>query len=307
MLDGAARITDLMQRANELGQKAIATTDHGYLFGAYEFWSKATEAGVKPIIGLEAYLTPGTARSDRSRVKWGQEGQAGDDVSSGGAYTHATMWAKDTAGMHNLFRLASYASLEGHFYKARMDRDLLQRYAKGIIATTGCPSGEVQTRLRLGQYDEALKAAGEFQEIFGRENYYVELMDHDLEIEKRVYEDLVRLSKDLGAPLVATNDLHYSSKDDAKTHEALLCIQSGATLDEPTYDQGGKRFAFNGDGYYVKTAEEMWDLWGDRHPEALTNTLAIAEQCEVAFNTSADYMPRYAVPPGEDEHSWFVK
>jgi DNA polymerase-3 subunit alpha len=306
MLDGAARISDLMKRANELGQTAMATTDHGYLFGAYEFWSKATEAGVKPIIGLEAYLTPGTARSDRTRVKWGKEGQSGDDVSAGGAYTHATMWAKDTAGMHNLFRLASYASLEGHFYKARMDRDLLQRYSQGVIATTGCPSGEVQTRLRLGQYDEARKAAAEFQDIFGRENYYVEMMDHGLEIEKRVFEGLLSISKDLGAPLVATNDLHYSSKADAKAHEALLCIQSGSTLDEPTYDQGGKRFAFNGDGYYVTSADQMWDLWGD-YPEALTNTLAIAEQCEVGFNTAADYMPRYDCPPGEDEHSWFVK
>ena len=306
MLDGAARIGDLMKSANELGQKAMATTDHGFLFGAYEFWSQATKAGVKPIIGLEAYLTPGTARADRSRVKWGQEGQAGDDVSSGGAYTHATMWARDTAGMHNLFRLASYASLEGQYFKPRMDRDLLQRYSKGIIATTGCPSGEVQTRLRLGQYDAALKAAGEFQEIFGKDSYYVELMDHDLDIEKRVSEDLLRISKDLGAPLVATNDLHYAAKDDAHTHEALLCIQSGSTLNEPTYDQGGKRFAFNGDGYYVKTAEEMWALWGD-YPEALTNTVAIADQCEVAFNTAADYMPRYACPPGEDEHSWFVK
>jgi len=307
MLDGAARIGDLMKRANELGQTAMATTDHGYLFGAYEFWSQATKAGVKPIIGLEAYLTPGTARSDRSRVKWGQAGQAGDDVSSGGAYTHATMWARNTAGMHNLFRLASYASLEGHFYKARMDRDLLQRYSKGIIATTGCPSGEVQTRLRLGQYDAALKAAGEFQDIFGKDSYYVELMDHNLEIETRVYDDLIRISKDLGAPLVATNDLHYAAKGDSHTHEALLCIQSGSTLNEPTYDQGGKRFAFSGDGYYVKTAEEMWDLWGDRHPDALTNTVAIAEQCEVEFNTKADYMPRYECPAGEDEHSWFVK
>lgn len=307
MLDGAARIGDLMKRANELGQTAMATTDHGYLFGAYEFWSQATKAGVKPIIGLEAYLTPGTARSDRSRVKWGQAGQTGDDVSAGGAYTHATMWARDTAGMHNLFRLASYGSLEGHFYKARMDRDLLQRYSKGIIATTGCPSGEVQTRLRLGQYDAALKAAGEFQDIFGKDSYYVELMDHNLEIETRVYDDLIRISQDLGAPLVATNDLHYSAKEDAHTHEALLCIQSGSTLNEPTYDQGGKRFAFSGDGYYVKTAEEMWDLWGDRHPDALTNTIAIAEQCEVEFNTKADYMPRYECPPGEDEHSWFVK
>ena len=196
MLDGAARIGDLMKKTAELGQSAIATTDHGYLFGAYEFWSKAKAAGIKPIIGLEAYLTPGTARSDRSRVKWGQEGQAGDDVSSGGAYTHMTMWARDTAGMHNLFRLASYASLEGHFYKARMDRDLLQRYAKGIIATTGCPSGEVQTRLRLGQYDAALKAAREFQDIFGKDSFYVELMDHGLDIEKRVFEDLLRIAKD---------------------------------------------------------------------------------------------------------------
>jgi len=306
MLDGAARIGDLMKKTQELGQPAIATTDHGYLFGAYEFWSKATAAGVKPIIGLEAYLTPGTARADRTRVKWGQEGQAGDDVSSGGAYTHMTMWARDTAGMHNLFRLGSYASLEGHFYKPRMDRDLLQRYAKGIIATTGCPSGEVQTRLRLGQYEEALKAAREFQDIFGRDSFYVELMDHGLDIEKRVFEDLLRISKDIGAPLVATNDLHYTSKEDAHTHEALLCVQSGSVLSEPTYDEGGKRFAFSGNGYYVKTAEEMWNIWGD-YPEALTNTLAIAEQCEVAFNTKADYMPRYDVPPGEDEHSWFVK
>ncbi len=306
MLDGAARIGDLMKKTQELGQPAIATTDHGYLFGAYEFWSKATAAGVKPIIGLEAYLTPGTARADRTRVKWGQEGQAGDDVSSGGAYTHMTMWARDTAGMHNLFRLGSYASLEGHFYKPRMDRDLLQRYAKGIIATTGCPSGEVQTRLRLGQYEEALKAAREFQDIFGRDSFYVELMDHGLDIEKRVFEDLLRISKDIGAPLVATNDLHYTSKEDAHTHEALLCVQSGSVLSEPTYDEGGKRFAFSGNGYYVKTAEEMWKIWGD-YPEALTNTLAIAEQCEVSFNTKADYMPRYEVPPGEDEHSWFVK
>lgn len=306
MLDGAARIGDLMQKTHELGQPAIATTDHGYLFGAYEFWSKATAAGVKPIIGLEAYLTPGTARADRTRVKWGQEGQAGDDVSSGGAYTHMTMWARDTSGMHNLFRLGSHASLEGHFYKPRMDRDLLQRYAKGIIATTGCPSGEVQTRLRLGQYEEALKAAREFQDIFGRDSFYVELMDHGLDIEKRVFEDLLRIAKDIGAPLVATNDLHYTSKEDAHTHEALLCVQSGSVLSEPTYDDGGKRFAFSGNGYYVKTAEEMWKIWGD-YPEALTNTVAIAEQCDVSFNTKADYMPRYDVPPGEDEHSWFVK
>lgn len=306
MLDGAAKVGDLFAEAARLGQTAMATTDHGYLFGAYDFWQSGIKAGIKPIIGLEAYLTPGTARGDRTRVQWGDRGQTKDDVSAGGAYTHATMWARDTAGMHNLFRLASYASLEGHFYKARMDRDLLQRFSTGIIATTGCPSGEVQTRLRLGQYDLALRAAGEFQDLFGKDSYYVELMDHGLDIEKRVFEDLLRISKAIGAPLVATNDLHYTRREDSKAHEALLCVQSGSTLDEPTYDQGGKRFAFNGDGYYVKSAEEMWALWGE-YPEALTNTLAIAEQCEVEFNTSADYMPLFACPPGEDEHSWFVK
>ncbi|WP_062203151.1 DNA polymerase III subunit alpha [Demequina salsinemoris] len=307
MLDGAARIGDLMTEVKSLNQNAIAITDHGYLFGAYEFWNKATAAGVKPIIGLEAYLTPGTARADRTRVRWGERGQESDDVSAGGAYTHATMWAETTEGMHNLFRMGSYASLEGHFHKARIDRDLLQRYAKGIIATTGCPSGEVQTRLRLGQYEEAVKAAAEFQDIFGKDSYFVELMDHNLSIEKRVYEDLIRVAKAIGAPLVATNDLHYVRKEDAHAHEALLCIQSGSNLNEPTYDQGGKRFAFSGDGYYVKSSEEMWDLWGDAHPDALTNTMAIAERCEVQFDTKADYMPVFDCPPGEDEHSWFVK
>ena len=300
MLDGAARLTDLFERAHEVGQTAMATTDHGYLFGAYDFWSKATEAGIKPIIGVEAYLTPGTARADRTRVKWGDRSQGGDDVSANGAYTHMTMWAKDTAGMHNLFRMSSHASLEGQFHKPRMDRELLQRYSSGIIATTGCPSSEVQTRLRLGQYDEALKAAGEFQDIFGHENFYVELMDHGLEIEKRVMEDLLRLSNQLGAPLVATNDLHYTRHEDSHAHEALLCVQSGKTM------QDANRFKFDSDDFYVRSAEEMRLLFKD-HPEACDNTLLIAEQCEVEFNTKADYMPRFDVPAGEDEHSWFVK
>lgn len=307
MLDGAARIGDLVEEVKRQGQSAVAMTDHGYLFGAYEFWSKAKAAGIKPIVGIEAYLTPGTARQDRTRVRWGERGQENDDVAAGGAYTHATMWAADTGGMHNLFRMASIASLEGHFHKARMDRELLQRFSKGIIATTGCPSGEVQTRLRLGQFDAAVKAAAEFQDIFGKENYYVELMDHGLDIERRVIQDLIAISKHIGAPLVATNDLHYTRKEDSHAHEALLCVQSGSTLSEPTYDQGGKRFAFDGDDYFVKSTEAMWKLWGTEHPEALTNTVAIAERCEVDFNTAADYMPRYDVPQGEDEHSWFVK
>ncbi|MCJ7826894.1 MAG: DNA polymerase III subunit alpha, partial [Demequinaceae bacterium] len=272
----------------------------GYLFGAYEFWSKAKAAGVKPIIGIEAYLTPGTARADRTRVRWGDGAQVGDDVSASGAYTHATFWARDNEGLHNLFRMASLASLEGHFYKPRMDRELLSRYAKGLIGTTGCPSGEIQTRLRLGQYDAALRAAREFQDIFGSDAFYVELMDHGLEIERRVVEDLRRIARDVGAPFVATNDSHYTRAEDAAAHDALLCVQSGSTLDDPG------RFRFDGSSYYIRSSEDMRRTFED-FDGACDNTLAIAEQCEVSFDTSADFMPRFACPPGEDEHSWFVK
>jgi DNA polymerase-3 subunit alpha len=301
MLDGAARIGDLFDEVERLGQKAIATTDHGYVFGAYEFWSRAQAKGIKPIIGVEAYITPGTSRFDQTRVRFGEKGQEADDVSARGAYTHMTLLAKDNEGLHNLFRASSLASLDGQMGKwPRMDRDLLQRYGKGLIATSGCPSGEIQTRLRLGQWDEAVRTAGELQDIFGRENFYVELMDHGLDIERRVTQDLLRLSGTIGAKVVATNDLHYVREEDASSQEALLAINSGSTLDDPD------RFKFDGTGYYVKSAAEMRRVFADL-PEACDNTLLVAEQCEVSFNTSANYMPRYPVPDGEDETSWFVK
>ncbi|PZQ91699.1 MAG: DNA polymerase III subunit alpha [Leifsonia xyli] len=298
MLDGAARVADLMKEVAAQGMPAIAVTDHGNTFGAFDFWSQANANGVKPIIGTEAYLTPGTHRTDKTRVRWGDGGE--DDVSGSGAYTHMTMWAENTAGMHNLFRLSSLASIEGYYFKPRMDRELLQRYASGIIATTGCPSGEVQTRLRLGQYEAARDAAAEFRDIFGKDNFFVEIMDHGLGIERRVMSDLVRLSSDLGLPLVATNDLHYTHSHDSSAHEILLCVQSGSTLADP------KRFKFDAQEFYLKTAAEMRQLFRD-HPDACDNTLLIAERCEVAFNTSANYMPRYPVPAGETEESWFVK
>ncbi|QHT55501.1 DNA polymerase III subunit alpha [Cellulomonas sp. H30R-01] len=301
MLDGAARLGDLFAEVERQGQTAIATTDHGYLFGAFDFWSKGTAAGIKPIIGVEAYITPGTSRFDQTRVRFGQQGQEADDVSARGAYTHMTMLARNNEGLHNLFRASSLASLEGQMGKwPRMDRDLLETYGKGLIATSGCPSGEIQTRLRLGQWDEAVRVAGELQDIFGKEFFYVELMDHGIEIETRVLKDLLRLSETIGAPLVATNDLHYVKQEDSASQEALLAINSGSTLADPD------RFKFDGDGYYVKSAAEMRRIWAEL-PEACDNTLRIAEQCEVSFNTSANYMPNYPVPAGEDETSWFVK
>ncbi|MGP7961392.1 DNA polymerase III subunit alpha [Sanguibacter sp. A247] len=307
MLDGAARVGDLMKEVERQGQAAIATTDHGYLFGAFDFWRQATATGIKPILGVEAYVTPGTSRFDQTRVRFGVQGQESDDVSARGAYTHMTMWARNNEGLHNLFRASSYASLEGQMGKwPRMDRDLLERYSGGLIASTGCPSGEVQTRLRLGQWDEAVRVAGELQDIFGKEYFYVELMDHGLDIETRVSAQLLELSQKIGAPLLATNDLHYVREEDAASQEALLAINSGSALTEPTYEQGGNRFAFQGTGYYVKSAAEMRRLFAD-HPEACDNTLLVAEQCEVSFDTSANYMPNYPCPPGEDETSWFIK
>ncbi|MCK0116595.1 DNA polymerase III alpha subunit [Isoptericola sp. CG 20/1183] len=307
MLDGAARMNDLFTEVARLGQKAIAITDHGYLFGAFDFWSTAQKFGVKPIIGVEAYVTPGTSRHDRTKVLWGEQGQRRDDVSAGGAYTHMTLWSRDNTGMHNLFRASSLASLDGQMGKwPRMDRELLETYSEGLMATSGCPSGEIQTRLRLGQWDEAVRAAGEYQDIFGKENYFVELMDHGIEIESRTSKDLLRLAEHIGAPLVATNDLHYTKQEDSHAHEVLLAVNSGSTLDEPTYDQGGSRFAFSGDNFYVKSGAEMRRLFAEM-PEAVDNTLLIAERCEVSFDTGANYMPNFPVPEGEDEISWFVK
>ncbi|HEU5222970.1 MAG TPA: DNA polymerase III subunit alpha [Candidatus Lumbricidophila sp.] len=298
MLDGAARVGELVKAAAAEGMPAVAMTDHGNVFGAFDFWKQARDAGVKPIIGTEAYLTPGTHRTDKTRVRWGGGGE--DDVSGSGAYTHLTMFAETTEGMHNLFRMSSLASIEGYYFKPRMDRELLQTYHHGLIATTGCPGGEVQTRLRLGQWQQALDAASEFRDIFGAENYFVELMDHGIGVERRVQTDLLRLAKELGLPLVATNDLHYTKASDARHHAALLCVQSGSTLDDPN------RFKFDGDEYYLKSAAEMRHIFRDL-PDACDNTLVIAERCEVEFNTKANYMPRFPVPEGESEDSWFVK
>ncbi|HET8914292.1 MAG TPA: DNA polymerase III subunit alpha, partial [Propionibacteriaceae bacterium] len=302
MLDGAARVADLFSGCEQLGMPAIAITDHGNTFGAYEFYKASKATGVKPIIGMEAYVTPKTHRSERRRVRWGdaKAGQnSGDDVSGGGAFTHMTLWAQNTAGMHNLFRLSSLASLEGYFYKPRVDRELLSSYAGGLIGTTGCPGGEVQTYLRLGRYDDAIASAAEFRDLFGGGNYYVELMDHGITIERRVRDDLLRIARELELPLVATNDLHYTDRSEAAAHEVLLCVQTGSTMAE------GNRFKFEGDSYYLKSPAEMRALFAEL-PEACDNTLEIAERCDVSFTEgNGTYMPRYPCPDSETEDSWF--
>lgn len=267
MLDGAAKISPLFAEANRLGMNAVGMTDHGNMYGASEFYNSAKKAGIKPIIGIEAYIAPGS-RFDTKRVQWGDPSQKGDDVSGSGAYTHMTMVAENATGLHNLFKLSSLASLEGQLGKwARMDEEIIAEHAAGIIATTGCPSGEVQTRLRLGHDREALEAAAKWQEIFGPDNFFLEIMDHGLSIERRVREGLLEVGKKLGIRPLATNDCHYVTKDASTNHEALLCIQTGKTLSDPT------RFKFDGDGYYLKSAEEMRAIWDMEVPGACDSTL----------------------------------
>ena len=297
MLDGAARVADLVAEVARQEMPAIAMTDHGNVFGAFDFYKQAKKVGVKPIIGIEAYVAP-ESRFEKKRVKWADGGQ--DDVSGGGAYTHMTILAENNEGLSNLFKLSSLASLEGYYYKPRMDRELLMKYAKGLIATTGCPGGEIQTRLRMGAFKEAMAAASDYRDIFGAENFYLEIMDHGIDIESRVKADLLKLGKELGLPLLATNDLHYTFNEDARSHEALLCVQSGSTLADP------KRFKFDNDEFYLKTPAQMRELFKEI-PESCDNTLLIAERCNVTLREGENLLPRFEVPAGETEDSWLLK
>jgi DNA polymerase-3 subunit alpha len=305
MLDGAARVGDLFTEAARLGMPAVAMTDHGNVYGAFDFYKRGKAAGVKPIIGIEGYYAP-QGRFEKRPFDFGGgydegTGEDGETASKGKqAYTHMTLLAETTAGMHNLFRLSSLASMEGFYRKPRFDRDLLQTYGAGIIGTTGCPSGEVNRWLQAGRYDKALSTAADIQEILGRDNYFCELMDHGLGIERAHREDLLKIARTLGMPLLATNDLHYVHAGDAEAHDVLLCIGTRTTMDDP------KRFRLDGRDFYLKSAAEMRDVWSEL-PEACNNTLLIAERCNVEFNEGADLMPEFPVPEGEDEQSWLVK
>ncbi|MBB4908362.1 DNA polymerase III subunit alpha [Actinophytocola algeriensis] len=299
MLDGAAKIAPLFAEAARLGMPAVGMTDHGNMYGADQFYQEAVKAGITPVIGIEAYVAP-ESRFVKRPVFWGEARQRGDDISGGGAYTHLTMLARNATGLRNLFRLSSLASMEGYYRKPRMDRELIAEHADGVIATTGCPSGEVQTRLRLGQFSEAVQAAADYRDIFGAENFFLELMDHGLPIERSVREGLLAVGSKLGMEPLATNDSHYVTKDQAEAHAALLCVQSGKTLSDPN------RFSFDGDGYYLKSAEEMRAYWDAEVPGAADTTLLVAERVEsyAEVYTHSDRMPVFPVPDGHDEASW---
>ncbi|MGB9482770.1 MAG: DNA polymerase III subunit alpha [Candidatus Dormiibacterota bacterium] len=279
LLDGAARVKGLAQRAYDLGQTAIAVTDHGVLAGAIEFYEAASQVGITPIIGCEVYVA---ARSHLQK-----EGRADRDP------FHLVLLARDGQGYANLVKLVSKAHLDGFYYKPRIDHELLAEHAQGLIGLSGCIGGEVPQRLLAGDADGALAIAREYAQILGPDGYFLEIQNHGMEEEKVVREGLIQLARQTDIPLVATNDCHYVDKDDAEAHDVLLCIQTGSRLDDP------KRLRFSGSHYYVSSAEEM----AAKFPnclEAVNNSAAIAARCRFEPLLDQHLLPLYDVPPGQD-------
>ena len=296
MLDGAARIGDVVAAAVEDGQPALAITDHGNMYGVLDFYKECRSKGINPVIGTEAYMA-GSSRHERpvrrGRIDdTGGEGERGEKL-----YYHLTLLAETTEGYRNLVKLSSAAYLEGYYYKPRVDWELLERHHEGLIATTGCLGGVVLQALLAGQQAEAKALAGRLQDIFGRDNFFVGLQDHALADQKRTNPLLVDIARSLNAPLVATNDSHYCRREDAVAHDALLCVQTGANIDDP------KRFKFDGKEHYLKAAAEMRQLFSEL-PDACDNTLWIAERAFVELELGKPALPRFPVPPEFERSSY---
>ncbi|MFA5975787.1 MAG: DNA polymerase III subunit alpha [Elusimicrobiota bacterium] len=295
LLDGAARLTDEKGKPGELlkmiaamNMPALALTDHGNLYGAIEFYRAAKAVGVKPIIGCEMYMAP-KSRLDRESTR-GQED----------AFYHLTVLARDNEGYQNLIKLCSIGFLEGYYYKPRVDKEVLAKYGKGLIVLSGCLKGELAQALLADRHDEALRIVETYQSLFGKENYYLEVMDHGLPEQRRLNEKLLELSKKTDVPLVATNDCHYLRKEDAPAHDALLCIGTGSTLSEPS------RLRFSAEEFYYKSAEDMYGLFKPC-PQAVRQTLEIADRCNVDIRFDQMLLPHYEVPAGETPDTYLEK
>ncbi|MGH9108079.1 MAG: DNA polymerase III subunit alpha, partial [Acidimicrobiales bacterium] len=288
MLDGAARVDDLVAAAAADGQPALGITDHGNMYGVLDFYKACRAAGVNPVIGTEAYMA-GESRRERP-VRRGKIDDTGGDVEGGRKlYYHLTVLAETTAGYRNLLKLSSAAYLEGYYYKPRVDWELLDRYHDGLIVTTGCLGGVVLQALLAGDEKEAERRAGRLQEIFGRDAFFVEIQDHGLADQRRTNPQLVEMAHRLDAPLLATNDSHYTHREDAVAHDALLCVQTGANLSD------ANRFRFEGTEHYLKSAGEMRHLFAEV-PEACDNTLLVAERAHVELELGRPSLPEFPVP-----------
>lgn len=280
LLDGASKIPELVAYAKELGMDSLAITDHGVMYGAVEFYQECTKAGIKPIIGCEVYVAKGSHRDMTEKTRY-----------------HLILLAENDTGYHNLMKIVSKGQLEGFYYKPRVDKDILRTYSEGIICLSACIAGELPRLINSGNMDGARRCVQEYIDIFGKDNYFLELQDHEIPEEKTAAEGLKQLAKEFGLGLVATNDLHYVRREDAEAQDILLCIQTTSNVDDPT------RMRFPNDSFYLKSAEEMAELFGDC-PEALENTNKIADRCNVKLEFGHLLLPEFPVPEGFDAVSY---
>lgn len=289
LLDGANHIGPACERAAELGMPALAITDHGVMFGAVEFYSKAKKAGIKPIIGCEAYMSHG--RMHERRVEEGTGSQS----------NHQVLLAADNDGYHNLVKLSSLAHLEGYYYKPRIDMELLSQHSKGLIGTTSCLKGKIPEAIVRGNMKLAMELTGQFSDIFGPDNFFIELQNHGIEDQLTANRGLIEIAKKTGLKLIATNDVHYLKKDHAEAHDVMLCLQMGTVMSDP------KRLRYGSEEFYLKSGGEMQTLFRE-FPEALTNTVAIAEKCNVDLKLGkVAHFPTYQAPEGYVQKTYLIK
>jgi len=290
MLDGASRLDELVGKAAAEGMPALGMTDHGNMYGVVDFYKQCKEKGIKPIIGTEAYMAH-EHRSERPSRRGRIDDSGGETESGGKVYYHLTLLAENNIGYKNLIKLSSLAFLEGYYYQPRMDWELLQRHSKGIIATSGCLGGHVLQKMLKGDISGAETDAGRLQDIFGKENFFIEIQDHGIAEQHQTNPLLIELAKKIGAPLVATNDTHYTHREDHEAHDALLCVQTGCTIADPN------RFKFEGTEHYLKSAQEMRYLFREV-PAACDNTLWIAERAEIDIPFGNSVLPHFPIPEG---------
>ncbi len=283
LLDGAAQMDRLIQRAIDLNMEALALTDHGVMFGSFDFYQKCKQAGIKPIVGIEAYVTSGSHRDKTPRTEKN-------------AY-HLILLAKNETGYKNLMKLATNASVEGFYYKPRIDHDLIRQYHEGLIATTACIGSEVCVALLKDDYKKALQIAGEYREIFGADNFFIELQNHHLADQQKANEGLLSIAKDLKLGIICTNDIHYLHKEDAYAHDVLLCIGTGANVTDQN------RLKYDAQEFYMKSRDEMLELF-QQYPEALDNTVKIAELCNLDIETGRAPMPAPDIPENHNAQSY---